>query len=104
MMAYDKPYDKTNRWSLNKNQKDKPEDRDYKGEINIDGKEYWLSGYIKQGRNGAFISGTIKAKNGAPQSITQQALAKTFPPDRISSGLQKQSILPAEEMNDDIPF
>jgi hypothetical protein len=50
-----------NRWSLDKNS-DKRGDKspDYRGRINVDGVEYYLDGWIKEGRNGKFISGTIK--------------------------------------------
>lgn len=103
-------YDKTNRWTLNKN-KDKREDRDrdYGGTVNIEGREYWLNGWIKQGPNGTFISGTVKLKEVQPAqqpqpSISQRAQATVKRPDPISSGPQKQSILPVDDMNDEIPF
>lgn len=56
-------YDNTNTFSLSKNL-DKKEERhpDYKGSLNIEGKEYWLSGWNRDGKNGKFISGAIKPK------------------------------------------
>lgn len=65
-------YDNTNRWTLNKNdRKEKDTHPDYKGSLNVDGVDYWLDGWIKDGANGKFISGSLKAKdtrNGdAPQ-------------------------------------
>lgn len=85
-------YDETNRWTLNKNpNKADPKHADYKGKINIDGKLYWLDGWIKDGANGKFISGT--AKPATPKA------------DPISSGLpQRQNIMPDDDMNDDVPF
>jgi hypothetical protein len=66
-------YDNTNRWTLNKNdRKEKDSHPDYKGKINVGGVEYYLDGWIKDGANGKFISGSIKeigANNGAaPQA------------------------------------
>ena len=37
-------------------------DRDYKGSCTIDGKEYWISGWIKEGRKGKFLSLSFKTK------------------------------------------
>jgi hypothetical protein len=55
-------YDNTNRWTLNKNdRKQQDSHADYQGKINVEGKDYWLNGWIKDGPNGKFISGTIKA-------------------------------------------
>jgi hypothetical protein len=68
-------YDNTNRWTLDKNdRKEKDAHPDYKGKLNVDGVDYWLDGWIKDGANGKFISGSIKpkeARNGsqpAPQA------------------------------------
>lgn len=80
-------YDNTNRWTLNKNdRKQQDSHADYQGKINVEGKDYWLNGWIKDGPNGKFISGTIKA-----------------------IGEQQQKQAPArpslrDEMSDDIPF
>lgn len=91
-------FDNTNRWTLNKNKEKRDDkDKDYNGSVNIDGKEYWLNGWIKQGKNGAFISGTVKPKD-QPQAAKR---------DPISSGRlpAKQSIMPDDDMGgDDIPF
>jgi hypothetical protein len=58
-------FDKTNTGSLNKNkEKDDahPTWADYKGQLNIDGAEYWLSAWIKDGPNGKFMSLSAKIK------------------------------------------
>jgi hypothetical protein len=57
-------YDNTNRWTLNRNdRKEKETHPDYKGSLNIDGVDYWLDGWIKDGANGKFISGSLKPKD-----------------------------------------
>jgi hypothetical protein len=54
-------YDNTNRWTLNRNDRTEKETHpDYKGKINVDGVDYYLDGWIKEGANGKFISGSIK--------------------------------------------
>lgn len=69
-------FDKTNTFSLNRNDKGGNEKRpDYKGEVNIDGVRYWLSGWIRQGPDGSFISGPIeraddKYQYGTPVGTT----------------------------------
>jgi hypothetical protein len=50
-------HDNTNRGVLFKNdRKDTEKHPDYTGKIDIDGTEYYLSGWIKDGRNGKFMS------------------------------------------------
>jgi hypothetical protein len=57
-------YDNTNRGTLGRNS-NKSEDKhpDYSGTINIDGKDYWLSGWLKEGKNGKFFSLAVKEKD-----------------------------------------
>jgi hypothetical protein len=79
-MAYEL---KANRGSLFRNtEKDGEGDRDYAGAINIGGTEYWISGWIKEGKKGKYMSLAVKPK-----------VAK---PDRTKSLSQ--------ELNDSMPF
>jgi hypothetical protein len=105
-------YDNSNRWTLNKNaRKTQDSHADYTGKIDVNGVEYWLNGWIKDGPKGKFISGTIKRRDaealiggrmealGEPnprQSISERAQDKIRKPDPITSG---QSLY-----DDDIPF
>ena len=95
-------YDNTNRGVLFKNdRKDKDTHPDYRGNIKVDGQEYWLSAWIKAGKSGKFMSISIKPKEELG-AIRQQAMAKVYPKDRITSG--KQNILPDDMDGDAIPF
>ncbi len=56
-------YDNTNRGALFKNdRKEKKSHPDYNGSINIDGKEYWLSGWKKESAKGPLLSLSIQPK------------------------------------------
>lgn len=48
---------------LFKNDKKNPKWPDYKGNAQVDGVEYWLSGWIKEGKKGRFLSLSFKAKD-----------------------------------------
>ena len=51
-------YDNTNSGLLAKNDKQGNEARpDYRGSINVEGREYWLSAWIKTGRDGTKLAG-----------------------------------------------
>jgi len=58
-------YDNNNRGSLFKNdRKDDAKFPDYKGSINVDGTDYWLSAWIKVSKDGQkFMSLSVKNKN-----------------------------------------
>ena len=59
-------YDNTNKGIISKNtRKDADTHPDIKGQINVDGTEYWLDGWLKQKNDGtgSFYSLSIKPKN-----------------------------------------
>lgn len=90
-------YDRTNRWALFKNdrlQSDKSPT--YTGSINVDGKDYYLNGWIRDGAKGKFFSGTIKPKD-APQQSAMPPRGKMT----VTSG--KQAPDPFDD-GDSIPF
>jgi hypothetical protein len=56
-------YDNTNTFALFKNDKgDNPKRPDYTGNLNVDGIEFRVSGWVREGKNGKFISGSVQMK------------------------------------------
>jgi hypothetical protein len=68
------------------NRKEKDTHPDYTGNGTIDGRDYWISAWVKEGAKGKFFSFAFKPKDDAPKPAPAP----------------KKSL--REEMNDDIPF
>ena len=58
----------------------------YKGNIRVDGKDYWISGWIKEGKNGKFMGLAVSPKE------EQASQPQSKPKAKI------------EDMDDQIPF
>jgi hypothetical protein len=85
-------FDNTNRGALFKNtRKERDTHPDYNGSINIDGKEYWLNGWLKEGKSGKFFSLSVKPKDAQIEAPRQSAPANGGASFR-------------DDLNDDIPF
>jgi hypothetical protein len=68
-------YDNTNRGALFKNA-DKTDDKhaDYRGELNVNGDEFWLNAWLKTSKKGAkYLSLSLKPKQPAAAAKSQSA-------------------------------
>jgi hypothetical protein len=82
--------------------KEKDTHPDYTGNGMIDGREYWISAWLKEGQKGKFFSFAFKPKDDKPvqQSLGSKGRsAPTKRPDPISSG---RSL--SDDLDDSIPF
>ena len=88
-------YDNTNRGALFKNdRKTKDTQPGYTGSLNVDGVEYFLDAWLKEGKSGKFFSVSVKRKD--QQSAPAPAPRAPSPAPRASAGF--------DDMADDIPF
>ena len=46
--------------------KDNDKAPNYKGNMMVDGQEYWLSAWVKEGKNGKFMGLAVSPKDGQP--------------------------------------
>lgn len=77
-------YDNTNRGIISKNdRKGKKEHPDITGTINVEGREFWLSGWHKNRKDGtgAFYSLSVKPKDQGQQSERQEKTEGHFEDD-----------------------
>lgn len=74
--------------------KQKDSHPDFQGQITVNGVEYWLSGWEKEGSRGPFISLSVKPKE------EQQAPRKSS----IMGKAKKAEPAPSGFDDDDIPF
>lgn len=65
--------------------KEEPKHPDYKGNITVGGKDYWLSAWIKDGKSGKFMSLAMNPKE--PREEAPQPKGKRV-----------------EDMDEDLPF
>lgn len=75
--------------------KEQPKHPDYNGSITIDGREYWLSAWIKEGQKGKFMSIAAKPKEERQEQPTRTQQRAT-PAQRHGGGF--------DDIDDQIPF
>jgi len=98
-------YDNTNRFVLFPNsRKTKQSHPDYTGKIDIAGTEHWLSAWIKDGKKGQFLSGSIgdvieDKPAAAPGSFPGQASIPVTPEGKPATDQKMR-----DDFDDDIPF
>lgn len=87
-------YDNTNSGALFKNDKQGNEKRpDYNGSLNVNGQDFWISAWLKEGKNGKFMSLSVKPKDEKPAQ-RQAPPSRSAPPSR--GGF--------DDMDSDVPF
>lgn len=98
-------YDNTNSGLLARNQrKEKDTHPDYTGSINIDGQDYWLSAWVKEGREGTRLEGQ-KYFSLSVKPKEEQQQRRPEPQRRQSSAPQPQKRAASiADMEDDVPF
>jgi hypothetical protein len=99
-------YSNTNRGALFKNDKKQSDSHpDYKGSLNVEGVEYWVSSWIKVSKTGdKFMSLSVQPKEGQQQP--PQAPQRTQPPARSQAPRQAPAMASSgfDDMNSDVPF
>jgi len=109
-------YDNTNRGVLFINdRKEKETQPDRTGSINVDGVEFFLDGWIKDGASGKFLSLSIKRKDKQPNAAAParapapapRAPAPRRPGEAAHYGAGGAPARPStgfDDLEDDIPF
>jgi|SRR5215831_9349660 len=80
-------YDNTNRGALFKNKRKQTDNHpDYKGTIDVDGQEYWLSAWIKKSKAGETymsLAVNLKEDSNARARVSTNGRVKNDPRDEI---------------------
>jgi hypothetical protein len=88
-------YNNENRGALFKNTKrDRETSPEYGGSVNVDGHDYWISAWIKEGKSGKFFSLSVKRKDGTADR-----------PDKAAEFKQAvKQAFPNSDLDDAVPF
>jgi len=93
-------YDNTDKGALFKNDKKETDSHpDYKGSINVEGKDYWLSSWINTSKKGVkYMSLSVQSKEESHQQGVQHAQKQMQQP------AQQQPEQPQNFDDESIPF
>ena len=97
-------YDDTNRGALFKNeQKESDNHPDYKGKVNVNGQDFWLSAWIKTAESGRrYMSLSVTPKE-QPREERNERPARTHG-DRPGGPNSRQQVGTGFEDDSDVPF
>jgi hypothetical protein len=72
-------YDNTNKGALFRNDDKNPNDdrdRDYNGTLDVEGTDYWISGWVRTSKNGKkYLSLSVKPKQDKPPATNKSRAA-----------------------------
>lgn len=99
-------YDNTNRGALfiNDRKRAGSNQPDYKGSINIEGVEYWVSGWVKSTTRGEIVSMSVEKKESNPTPRAQGPRTLGGHRDPNPNGTSQAQSEPPMDFDDDIPF
>lgn len=99
-------YDNTNSGLLAKNdRKEKDSQPDYRGKINVNGQDFWLSGWIKVGREGSKMAGQkYFSLSVTPVEGAQESRPSRNPAPQRNEAPRGRTAARLQDEMDDIPF
>lgn len=105
-MNNQKQFDPELSFTISVNEKGENANRpDYRGQITVSGVKYWLSGWLKSGKNGDFISGKAQIAEEKPKSGAAKAETRGFPrPAQAKEAATQANPQPKRNDDEDVPF